>query len=335
MNYRRLGNTDLMVSEIGFGCQSISGGLYYKNHAESIKTLLEANNLGVNFFDTSEHYGEGESEKLLGKAFKGKRDKIIIGTKAGTLYTASGSAILKLRPLLRPVAKFLRPMKIQFHQIRAKQKRSNFSTNYIIESVEKSLTRLKTDYIDLYQLHKPPKFVLERGEFIDTLEKLKQQGKIRYYGISTAVNEHAFNCFKYSGISSVQLMVNLLENKHVKEILKIAADKEVGIIARNPRAHGHLTNELSDIMAETYARNKKEFNMKKGMAAKFKFLVEFNRTLTQAALRYVLGLEGISSVIPRAVNRIQLKENLDSLKSPQLTEAELIKIHSIQKLIDC
>ena len=81
MNYRKLGNTDLMVSEIGFGCQSIGGGLYYKNDRESLKTLLEAFDLGVNFFDTSDHYSQGESEKLIGKAFKGKRDKIIIGTK--------------------------------------------------------------------------------------------------------------------------------------------------------------------------------------------------------------------------------------------------------------
>ena len=84
MNYRRLGSTDLMVSEIWFGCQSIGGGLYYKNNDESVKTLLDAFNFGVNFFDTSDHYSQGESETLIGKAFKGKRDKIIIGTKTGT-----------------------------------------------------------------------------------------------------------------------------------------------------------------------------------------------------------------------------------------------------------
>src|SRR3989304_2937167 len=293
MNYRRLGSTDLMVSEIGFGCQSIGGGLYYKNNDESVKTLLDAVNFGVNFFDTSDHYSQGESETLIGKAFKGKRDKIIIGTKAGTLYTPSGSVILKLRPLLRPFSKFLHPMKIPFHLMRAKQKRFDFSTNYLIQAVEKSLRRLKTDYIDLSQLHKPSKLILERGEFIEPLEKIKQQGKIRYYGISTAENEDAFICFKYSGISSVQIMINLIEKKHSTEILKIANEKNVGIIARNPRAHGHLTDELSDIMAETYAQSKEEFDLKKEKAAKFKFLVNSHRTLAQAALRYVLGIEGI------------------------------------------
>ena len=334
MNYRRLGSTDLMVSEIGFGCQSIGGGLYYKNNDESVKTLLDAFNFGVNFFDTSDHYSQGESETLIGKAFKGKRDKIIIGTKAGTLYTPSGSVILKLRPLLRPFSKFLHPMKIPFHLMRAKQKRFDFSTNYLIQAVEKSLRRLKTDYIDLFQLHKPSKLILERGEFIEPLEKVKQQGKIGYYGISTSENEDAFICFNYSGISSVQIMVNLLEKKHVTKILNIAIKKDVGIIARNPRAHGHLTDELSDIMAETYAHNKKEFEMKKERAMKYQFLVKSNRTLAQAALRYVLSLRGISTAIPRAVNRKQLKENIDTLNSPQLSVEELEKIHSVEKLDD-
>lgn len=334
MEYRKLGKTDLMVSEIGFGCQSIGGGIYYKNNDESIKTLLQAFDSGVNFFDTSDHYSQGESEKLIGKAFKGKRDKIIIGTKAGTLYTTSGAIALKLRPLLRPFSKFLQPMKINFHLLRARQKRSDFSSEYLIQAVEKSLRRLQTDYIDLFQLHKPSKLILERGDFIQTLEKLKRQGKIRYYGISTAENEDAFICFKYQEISSIQVMINLLDIRYATEILKLAIEKDVGIVARNPRAHGHLTNELSDIMAETYAHNKKEFEMRKEKAVKFKFLVNSNRTLAQAALRYVLGLEGISTAIPRAVNSKQLRENLDTLNSPVLSDEEFDRIHSIEKLHD-
>lgn len=334
MEYRKLGKTDLMVSEIGFGCQSIGGGIYYKNNDESIKTLLQAFDSGVNFFDTSDHYSQGESEKLIGKAFKGKRDKIIIGTKAGMLYTTSGAIALKLRPLLRPFSKFLQPMKINFHLLRARQKRSDFSSEYLIQAVEKSLRRLQTDYIDLFQLHKPSKLILERGDFIQTLEKLKQQGKIRYYGISTADNEDAFICFKYQEISSIQVMINLLDIKYATEILKLAIEKDVGIVARNPRAHGHLTNELSDIMAETYAHNKKEFEMRKEKAAKFKFLVNSNRTLAQATLRYVLSLKGISTAIPRAVNRKQFRENLDTLNSPILSDEEFDRIHSIEKLQD-
>ncbi len=330
MEYRRIGKTDLMVSEIGFGCQSIGGGFYYKNNNESIRTLLEAFDSGVNFFDTSDHYSQGESEKLIGKAFKDKRDKVILGTKAGTSYSTTANLILKLRPLGRPISKYLRSMKIYFHLLRMEQKHSDFSAGYLIKAVEKSLRRLQTDYIDLFQLHKPSKLILEKGEFIETLEKLQRQGKIRYYGISCAENEDAFICFKYPGIESVQVTINLLDKKFAKEILDYASEKRVGIIARNPRAQGHLTNELSDIMAETYAQNNKEFEEKKERAKQFRFLVKPNQTLAQAALRFVLSLNGVSTVIPRAVNRRQLKEIIGALSSPQLSDEELEKIYSMK-----
>ena len=330
MNYRQLGKTDLAVSEIGFGCQSIGGGLYYKNKSESTKTLLEGFDSGVNFFDTSDHYSQGESEKLIGKTFFGKRNKIIIGTKAGTSYSASANLILKLRPLGRPVSKYIRSMKIPLHLMRAKQKRSDFSAEYLTHTVEKSLKRLQTDYIDIFQLHKPSKEILGRGEFIETLEKLKEQGKIRYYGISCANNEDAFICFNHPGISSVQITFNLLVRKHVKEILYYAQGKGVGVIARNPRAQGHLTNELSDILAETYAKDIQEFENKKEKAKKFLFLVKPDRTLAQSALKFVLSFKEISSAIPRSVNRKQIKENLDTLNLPDLIEEEIAKINSLE-----
>lgn len=331
MNYRKLGKTDLIISEIGFGCQSIAGGLYYKNNSESIKTLLEAFDSGVNFFDTSDHYSQGESEKLIAKAFKSKRNKIIIGTKAGTLYPPITHYILKLRPLIRPVSKYIRSMKIPLHLMRARQKRSDFSSKYLFLAVEKSLKRLRTDYIDLFQLHKPSKETLENGEFIETLEKLKEQGKVRYYGISCMENEDAFICLNYPEISSIQITFNLLFEERVKEILKNTQGKGVGVIARNPRAQGHLTNELSDIMAETYAKDMQEFENKKERAKSFNFLVNSKRTLAQAALQYVLSHEGVSTAIPRSLNRNQLKGNLGTLNSPKLSETELEKIYSIEK----
>ena len=328
MNYRRLGNTDLFVSEIGFGCQSIGGGLYYKNNVESIKTLQEAFDCGVNFFDTSDHYSQGESERIIGKAFKKNRDKVIIGTKAGTSYTPLTNIILKTRPLLKPFSSFFHSLKIPLHRMRAKQKRSEFSSKYLIDAAERSLKRLQTDYIDLFQLHKPSLSVLEEGEFIEPLDKLKQQGKIRYYGISCANNRDAITCFNIPGISSVQITFNLLFKEYVEEILSSAQVKGVGVVARNPRAQGHLTNELSDILAETYANDKKEFDEAKERARKFLFLVKPERTLSQSALKYILRFNQISSVIPRAVNRIQLKENLGTLTSPELDKEDIERISS-------
>ncbi len=333
MKYRILGKTDLKVSEIGFGCQSIGGGLYYKNNSEALKVLNEAYDKGVNFFDTSDHYSLGESEKLIGKAFKNKRDKIIIGTKAGTLYSHRAVAALKLRPLLKPFRKYMQPLKIPFHLMRANQKRKDFSKSYLVAAVENSLKRLQTDYIDLFQLHKPSKEILEKGEFIETLEMLKQQGKIRYYGISCAENEDALICFNYPEISSVQITVNLLDNKCVEDILSIAKEKRIGVIARNPRAQGHLTAEFNDIMAETYAKDYKEFEIKKEKAKKFKVLVNNKRTLAQAAIQYALSYEEVSTAIPRSVNSKQLMENLGTLNAPPLSDSEFLKINAIQASI--
>ena len=330
MKYRVLGRTGITVSEIGFGCQSIGGGLFYKNDSESIKVLNEAYNAGVNFFDTSDHYSLGESEVLIGKAFKNKRNKVIIGTKAGTLYSRPAVLALKSRYLLRPFGKYMKSFKIPFHLIRAKQKRKDFSSKYIIEAVENSLKRLQTDYIDLFQVHKPSKEILKNGEFIETLELLKQQGKIRYYGISCQENEDVFLCLKHPGISSVQITLNLLDNKCISDILSLAKEKKAGVIARNPRAQGHLTAEFSDIMAETYAKDYKEFQNKKEKAEKFSFLINNNRTLAQAAIQYVLGYKDVSTAIPRSVNSKQLIENLGELNALPLSESDLSKIHSIQ-----
>jgi aryl-alcohol dehydrogenase-like predicted oxidoreductase len=326
MKYRKLGKTDLIVSEIGFGCQSIAGGLYYKNDNESLKTLDCAFDSGVNFFDTSDHYSQGESEILIGKAFKRKRDKIIIGTKAGTLYAPAADFLLRRRALMRPVSRYMRSMKIPLHLLRARQKHSDFSEGYLFSSVEKSLKRMQTDYIDLFQLHKPSQLILEQGDYIPALDKLKQQGKIRYFGISCAANEDAFICFNFPEISSLQLSISLLDRKHIEEILIHALANGTGIIARNPRAQGHLTEDLGDIMAETYARNKKEFEEKKERASQYQFLVRPDRTLAQSALQYALQLNGVSTVIPRSVNREQLQENINTINSPLLSYKELERI---------
>lgn len=329
MEYRSFGKTHLKVSEIGFGCQSLGGGLYYRDDLESIKTLHQALDSGVNFYDTSDHYSQGASEILIGRAFKGKRDKVFIATKAGTRYSPIGSLALRMRPFLRPMSHVLRPMKISLHLMRASQKHSDFSAEYLTKGVGRSLKRLQTDYLDLFQLHKPPSSILEKGDFCETLEKLKDQGKIRYYGVSCATVEDALICLKYPGISSVQVGISLLDQEAITKLLPIAKEKKLAVIARNPRAQGHLTNTLSDIMAETYARNQREFEERKNKAKQFQFLVKENRTLAQAALQFVLQLHGVSVVIPRAVNREQLEENLGALTGPPLTEVELERTFSL------
>ena len=332
MQYRTLGATDLNVSEIGLGCQSLGGGLYYRDDRESVRTLHHAVAAGVNFFDVSDHHTQGVAEEILGKAFRGHRDEVIITTKAGYCYTPLGSLSLKARHLIRPVSVMLRPFKRSLHLMRASQGRYNFAPSYIKRAVEKSLRRLQTDYLDLYQLYKPAIEIMQNEEFLDTLgslEDLKQQGKVRYYGIACQWVEEALHCLGISGISSVQVAVNLIEPEATEVLIPGARERQIAVIARHPRAIGLLTNAASDIMGDTsyYDQQREDRN---AQARAFRFLIRQNRSLAQAAIQSVLGLPGIAAVIPRAINLKELEENLESLKAPPLTGAELARIATLQ-----
>jgi len=335
MQYKMLGATDLNVSEIGLGCQSLGGGLYYRDDQESIRTLHQAVAEGVNFFDVSDHHTQGVSEEILGKAFVGRRDEVIITTKSGYCYTPLGNLGLKARHMIRPISIMLRPFKRSLHLIRASQGRYNFSPAYIKRAVEKSLSRLETDYIDLYQLYKPTVEIMKNEGFQDTLgalEDLKQQGKIRYYGIACQWVHEALHCLDISGISSVQVAVNLVEPEATETLTHRSREKQIAVIARHPKAIGLLTNAASDIMGDTSYYDQ-QHDDREAQAKQFRFLIRQERTLAQAAIQYVLRLPDISTVIPRAVNRRELEENLGSLKVVPLTDAEMEQIATLQTVV--
>lgn len=328
MKYNRLGHTDIRVSELGLGCQSLGGGLYYRNRAESIAMVRKAIDEGVNFFDTADHYSQGQSEQWLGAAIKGRRQDVVLATKAGTRYTRFGDLASRCRPVLRPFSRYLRPLKVSFHRARATQKRQDFSPAYLTHAVEASLKRLHTDYLDLFQLHKPSASELEAGEWSETLERLRQQGKIRSYGISCATVSDAMLCLDKPGIASLQVGISLLDMEAIPELLGRAQQRSLGVIVRNPRAQGHLTTELSDIMAETYAKNNAEVDRKRQRAGNYSFLANDNRTLAQAALQFVLQLPGVTTAIPRAINVQQLMEHLGAVEAPPLLADEVDRILS-------
>jgi aryl-alcohol dehydrogenase-like predicted oxidoreductase len=326
MKYNRLGPTDIRVSDLGLGCQSLGGGLYYRDKRESIATVRRALDEGVNFFDTSDHYSQGLSERWLGEALRGRRQEVVVATKAGTCYTPLGKLAARMRPVLRPCSPYLRPLKVSLHRMRATQRRKNFSSAYLMRSVEASLRRLDTDYLDLFQLHKPPASELAEGAWCETLEQLRRQGKIRSYGISCATVDDAMRCLDMPGIAAVQIGVSMLDLEAIPEFLGRAQARSLGVIARNPRAQGHLTTELGDIMAETYAKDNAEVAAKTRRAMQFAFLVNGNRTLAQAALQFVLQLPGVTTTIPRAVNVRQLLDNLGALGAPPLAADEIGRI---------
>src|SRR5688572_9095915 len=123
MQFKKFGQTDLTVSELGLGCQSLGGGLYHRDDQESIRTLLAAVDAGINFFDVSDHHSLGVTESLLGRAFKGLRDRVVITTKAGYTYAPVTRFALQVRGALRPLSGMLKPMKRSLHSARLSQGR--------------------------------------------------------------------------------------------------------------------------------------------------------------------------------------------------------------------
>lgn len=333
MKYKTLGKTGIEVSAIGLGCQSLGGGLYYRSRRASTALVQRAVDEGITLFDTSDHYSQGLSEQWLGEAIRGRRHKVVLATKAGTRYTPFGYFAGLARPALRPFSRLLQPFKLSLHRMRAAQKRQDFSPEYLHRAVEASLKRLGTDYLDLFQLHKPPGDELVSAGWLDAVEQLKKQGKIRAWGVSCGSLEDAWLCLNHiDGLSSLQVGLSLLELDALGGFLDQARARSVSVLARNPRAQGYLTAGFGDIMAETYARTRLEAEKKRQRAKRLSFLVTENRTLAQAALRFVLDLPGVTAAIPRAVNVAQLLENLGALDAEALTAGEIATVLDLNEV---
>lgn len=309
MKYRRFGKTELEVSEIGFGAWAIGGNRHGNsygptNDKDSLKAIKKAIDMGCNFFDTADVYGHGHSEKLLGEAFEGKREKYIIATKVGGDFYNVGASV-------------------------------NFRRDYIRFAIEKSLKRLRTDYIDIYQLHNPNRTLIRKGEVFETLQGLKKEGKIRYTGISIFDSVEGIEAMKIGNIESIQVIYNIFNQEPLLELFPTAKSRGVGIIAREPLANSFLTGKYDskskfpqgDIRASMPMGYK--LNMFKA-AEKLKFLTENrDRTMAQAALKFVLLNDAVSVVIPGIKNEQQAEENLKAGDSKDLTQEEIMKIESL------
>ncbi len=330
MKQRQLGNTELKISEMGFGCSSLGGGLFHKDDKEALAALNRAFDSGVNFFDTSDSYSFGNSEKLLGQAFKTRRDQVIIASKVGKRFKPLGAVALMVRPYLSPISGLFNKMKRTLHGMRESQQHYDYSHAHIMDAIEKSLIRLQTDYLDIYQLYNPTPEVLEHGEVFDTFRLLKRQGKIRHFGVSCVTVDDAFTCLDVEGIGTIQVTLNLLDFEASLKFLELAQQKNIGVIARVPLAQGLLTDADSDTMADNTLRDLKELMERRRRAAQFRFLVHKDRTLAQSAIQYSLGLPGVSVVIPGMVNQQQLTENLAALDAPSLSAEEMKKIKALQ-----
>ncbi|MEO6239499.1 MAG: aldo/keto reductase, partial [Vicinamibacterales bacterium] len=277
----------------GLGCARI-GGIFKREPQEFVSLLAAALDAGISFFDTSDIYSQGESEKLIGRAFKKRRDRVVIASKAGYVLPSRRRIVARLKPFVRPAIRLLGLSRQSLPAAVRGTLAQDFSPGHLRRAVEGSLGRLGTDYLDLLQLHSPPAAVVERGEWTGTLNALQAEGKIRYYGVSCESVETAFAALRQPGVSGLQLSISLLERDAVR-VLASALAQGVGVIARECLANGLLVKELTPNDVRGYCHSDQEAAAKVLQIQKYRGAASASRcTLTQLALRYVSSLDGVS-----------------------------------------
>jgi len=329
MNYRTLGKTGLRVSELGMGCSAIGRTMYRQDDSGAIATLRESLDAGVNCYDTAPGYSAGESERLIGEAFRGKRDQVVITSKAGVSQTPIGRFAKRHKHLLRPVHFLLRPFQAALPRLYKSQKSVDFSKDFIVASLEKSLRRLNTDYIDVFLLHHPTPEALKRAEFCDTFLLLKKAGKIRHWGVSADTVEQAMLCLNVPGIEVVQLEISLLTREPLESFLARAQDKDVGVVAREVLEQGVLTDTKTQTKADRWITDKAWLSDMKDRANQLSFLATGKRTLAQAALLFIRNLKEVATAAVGYSSREHLHENLQAYSQPLLTQEDLMRIRAV------
>lgn len=294
MQLRAFGKTDLMVSEFGLGCARI-GGIFQSDTAGFIHLLSAARDAGINFFDTADMYSQGESEALIGRAFRGLRGRVVIASKAGYALPKRRRLAARLKPVLRPVIRLLGIRRDRLPSGTRGALSQDFSPAYLREAVEGSLRRLRTDYLDLFQLHSPPAEVVEKGEWEPALEALKRAGKIRYYGVSCDSMEAGLAALRYPGVSSLQFPLNLFERRATKDLLPRARASGVAGIARECLANGILAKRTEDVDLASYCQSPEEHSLREvELADCRRRALESGHSLTHLALDYVARTNGVA-----------------------------------------
>ena len=321
MNRRLLGRTGLHVSEIAFGGWAIGGNAYGNSYgptddAESKRAIRRAYELGCNFFDTADVYGHGHTEELLGEALHDVRDEVIIATKVGgNFYNRDIHPLLRDRigqAIGRPLDGVPEgaPLSVTHD--------TNFTPAYVRFAVERSLERLRTDRIDLLQLHNPPINLISAMETYEALEQLKREGLIRFYGVSVHPPEEGLAAVNATMPDTVQIVYNLARREAEDTFFPAARAANVGVIAREPLANGFLagryapdsTWERGDIRARmprpyvaqltALGQRVKELADKSGMTA------------AQLALKFVLDRTDIACAIVGMKTVRQVEDNLNA-----------------------
>lgn len=319
MKRRFLGRTGLAVSAVGFGAWAIGGNRYGNSYgptddAESQRAVRRAYELGCNFFDTADVYGHGHSEEVLGAALAGIRSELILATKVGgNFYNRDVNPLRAPRlseALGQPLADLAPDVVLPITHD------ANFSPTYLRFAVEQSLRRLRTDYIDLLQLHNPALGLIANPETYRVLDDLKGAGKIRFYGVSVHSPEEGLAAIEVTRPDAIQLVYSIVRRDAENRLFPVARAANVGVIAREPLANGFLAGQYGPDSA--WEQGDIRARMPRPYVAQLVALgervrqlaAEADLTAPQLALRFVLDNDAIAVVIVGMKTVAQVEENL-------------------------
>ncbi len=314
MEYRKLGKTGWNVSAISFGTWAIGSAWGSVNDKDSLAALHHALDLGVNFFDTADVYGDGRSERLLAQLKLERKETFYIATKAGRRldpHTAAG-----------------------------------YNKKNITAFIERSLRNLNTDTIDLLQLHCPPTEVYYMPEVFGILDDLVQAGKLRHYGVSVEKVEEALKAIEYPGVQTVQIIYNIFRQRPSDLFFVEANKRSIGILARLPLSSGMLTGKFSrqslfekddhrsfNRHGEAFDRGETfsgiDYELSLDIVDRLRPLVPAGMTMTQFALKWILMNPAVTCAIPGAKNPQQVEENIKAVGKPPLSDSVMKKIKEI------
>jgi aryl-alcohol dehydrogenase-like predicted oxidoreductase len=314
MEYRTLGHTGWKIASVGFGAWAIGGTWGPVDDNISFGALNRALDLGVNFFDTADVYGDGRSERLLARLKKSRSEAFYIATKAGR----------RLNP----------------HIARG------YNRQNLTAFIERSLKNLEMDALDLVQLHCPPTEVYYMPEVFDFLDGLVKAGKIRHYGVSVEKVEEALKAIEYPNVQSVQIIFNIFRQRPAELLFQEAKRRQVGILARVPLASGMLTGKLTSNSTfdqddhrafnrqgdafdrgETFSGVDYETGLK--AVDELRPLVPQGMSMAQFALRWILMFDAVTTTIPGAKNPLQEEQNASAASFPPLSPETMQKVVAI------
>ncbi|MBI4336898.1 MAG: aldo/keto reductase [Chloroflexi bacterium] len=317
MRYRKLGRSDLLVSEVGFGVWTVATGWWGKMEpAEGESLLQQAIERGVTLFDTADTYGDGLGEEVLARALGQHRHNIIIATKGGYDFYHHPSR--------------------QGHRERPQR----FDPEFIRYACEQSLRRLRTDYIDLYQLHNPRLDTVNRDEVFEMLERLVQEGKVRCYGVALGPDigwfEEGDAAMRARNIASLQIIYSILEQQPARRFFPLAAQHNVGLLARVPHASEVLTDAFRRSPPQFAPDDHRSHRQRQWLEDAVKkvtqldFLTEHHpMPLSQAAIRFCLAQPTVTSELPNITNAGQLVEYTSASEAGELCQECLERLSSL------